>query len=171
MKLFEVTEIEYEDFDSETNIQAAKQVIANERLAWNFGVPLLVAVIPGILFRLMGMVGSTMLKPNAEPPAWAITLMIVFQILGMVAMAVVFLIRWDYSFRKLATLTSGRPHIVRRLLLYLSFVCLLLFDILFNFGAAFAGSFDIAIVLWLGSVPIFTGFVLCYKIAFARLSF
>ncbi len=38
----------------------------------------------------MGMVASTMLKPNAAPPAWAIVLMIAFQVLGMVAMAVVF---------------------------------------------------------------------------------
>lgn len=165
------TEIEHDDFDSETNIPTTEQVVQQEHLAWSFGVPLLVAVIPGILFRLMGMVASTMLKPNAAPPAWAIALMIAFQVLGMVAMAVVFLIRWDYSFRKLAILTSGRPHIVRRLLLFLSFACLLLFDILFNLGTAFAGSFDIAIVLWLASVPIFTGFILCYKIAFSRLSF
>lgn len=171
MTLFEAQEFEYEDFDSETNIHAAKQMIEQEHLAWSFGVPLFVAIIPGVLFRLMGIVASTMLKPNAAPPAWAITLMITFQVLGMVAMAVVFLIRWDYSFRKLAILTYGRPYIARRLSLFLSFACLLLFDVLFNFGTAFAGLFDIAIVLWLGSVPIFTGFVLFYKIAFSRLSF
>jgi hypothetical protein len=144
--------------------------VQHERLAWNFGVPLLVAVIPGILFRLLGMVGSYMSKPNAEPPGWAIALMIFLQILGMVAMAVVFLIRWDYSFRKLATLTSGRPHFFRRLMLLLSFACLLVFDILSNTGTALAGSWEIAVVLWLASAPVFAGFVMGYKISFYRLS-
>lgn len=147
------------------------RAIQHERLAWNFGVPLLVAVIPGVLFRLMGMAGGYISKPNAEPPVWAITLMIVLQVLGMVAMAVVFLIRWDYSFRKLAVLTSERPHIARRFMLFLSFACLLLFDLLFNIATALAGSLDIAVVLWLGSAPIFTGFVFFYKIAFSRLSY
>jgi hypothetical protein len=169
IKQFEVTEIEA-DFDSKTSIQIAVPTFQRERLAWNFGVPLLVAIIPGILFRLMGIVGNAISKPNAEPPAWAITLMIVFQILGMVAMAFVFLIRWDYSFRKLAALTSGRPHFARRLTLLLSFACLLIFDILFNTGTALAGSWEIAVVLWLASAPVFAGFVMGYKITFYRLS-
>jgi hypothetical protein len=96
--------------------------------------------------------------------------MILFQILGMVAMAVVFLIRWDYSFRKLATLTLGRPHIVRRFMLFLSFACLLVFDILFNTATALAGSLEIAAILWLASAPVFAGFVLGYKFSFCRLS-
>lgn len=141
-----------------------------EPLAWNFGVPLLVAIIPGILFRLLGAVGSLMSKPNAEPPGWMITLMIILQILGMVTMAVVFLIRWDYSFRKLATLTSGRPHIVRRFMLFSSFACLLVFDILSNTGTALAGSLGIAAILWLASAPVFAGFIIGYKISFCRLS-
>ncbi len=159
-----------DDSDLEIITNVRPLTVQHERLAWNFGVPLLVAVIPGILFRLLGMVGSFMSKPNTEPPGWAISLMILLQILGMVAMAVVFLIRWDYSFRKLATLTSGRPHIVRRFMLFLSFACLLVFDILFNTATALAGSLEIAAILWLASAPVFAGFVLGYKFSFCRLS-
>lgn len=156
--------------DSKMPTNARPLIGQREHLAWSFGVPLVVAIIPGILFRLLGLVGSFMSKPNADPPTWAIVLMILLQILGMVAMAVVFLIRWDYSFRKLAVLTSGRPHIARRFMLFLSFACLLLFDLLFNVATALAGSLEIAAILWIASAPVFAGFVMGYKISFCRLS-
>ncbi len=104
-----------------------------ERLSWNFGVPLLLHYSWHFI-SLDGIVGNAFSKPNAEPPAWAITLMIVFPSPCMVAMALCIPDSMGLFVSKACNSHFGRPHIARRLMLFLSFACLLLFDILFNTG-------------------------------------
>jgi len=141
-------------------------MVETEKVTWSFGVPFMVAIIPAILFRLFGFVGGFLNNAKGDPPLFTIVLMVGLQVLAMVAMAVVFLIRWDYSFRKLSRQSAGRIHVFRRLLLGSSFACLLIFDILANIAAALSGSFIIAAILWMAAVPFFAGFVLGYAFSF-----
>ncbi len=132
-------------------------------IAWDVCVPLFAAAIPAGLFRLMGLISMGFDKPGMNPPLWIIVSMLALQVLGMISMAVVILVRFDHGSRKLTLLTDGRPHAWRKCTLFLSIASLLLFDLLSNISAAFAG----AEFLLAGAVPAFIAYLAFNRFTFA----
>lgn len=132
---------------------------------WDFCIPFSVAAIPAGLFTLLGFVTKGLDKPGAEPATWVSIVMLILQTLGIIAMAFVILMRYELGFQQLSLRTNGSPAIWRKLILFLSIVFVLLFDILTNVAAAFAGAGPILVV----AAPIFIGYIFCVRIAFAGL--
>lgn len=83
----------------------------------------------------------------------------------MVAMAFVFLMRYDTASGRLSALTHWQPPLWRRLALRLSLGCLLLTEILTNTAATFRADF-----LLVAAVSPFFGYLGCRTIAFAGLA-
>jgi hypothetical protein len=129
-------------------------------------LPFTVAALPAGLFMLLGFVAKGLDKPAAEPSLLVIVTMLLVQTLGMTAMAFVFLIRLDLGLRSLMYRAKGHPSIWRTLTLKLSFAFLLIFDILTNVAAAFAG----AGFLFIAAIPIFLAYLAFNRLAFATLS-
>ena len=128
-------------------------------------IPIIVAAVPAGLFTLLGFITEGLDKPGIVPPVWVIIAMIAVQTLGMISMAFVILMRSDLGFRKLMVYTNGQPHVCRKSTLTLSIACLLMFDILTNVSAAFAG----AVFLLAVALPVFVAYLVCDRIAFAGL--
>lgn len=140
------------------------RVIRNSML-WEIYLPVVAAAVPAGLFALLGWITKGLDKPGVAMPIWVIVAMIVVQTLGIISMAMVILVKSDLGFRKLMACTSGRPHFWRKSALRLSIVCLLVFDILTNVSAAFAG----AGFLFAVAVPVFVAYIVCDRIALAGL--
>jgi len=134
-------------------------------MAGEIYIPLIAAAVPAGLFTLLGFITKGLDKPGIEPPVWVIVSMIAVQMLGMVSMAFVLLVRFDLGSRALMVFANGQPQVWRRCTLTLSIACLLMFDILTNVSAAFAG----AGFLLVGAVPVFIAYVVCNRIAFTGL--
>lgn len=128
-------------------------------------IPFFVAAVPIALFTLLGFIGKLLEKPAAAPQQPVVVAMLIVQTLGIIATAIVFLMRYDLVTHELHTRTLGRPHILRKFILFASLGCLLLFDVLTNVAAAFDG----ARFLFLGSLPFFLLYVLFNRLAFAKL--
>jgi hypothetical protein len=126
-------------------------------------LPFLAAVFPASLFRLMGLISIGFDKPGMEPPIWIIVSMLALQVLGMIAMAIVILVRFDHGSRRLKFLMDGQPHAWRKCNLFLSITSLLLFDLLSNISAAFAG----AEFLLAGAGAAFIAYMAFNRFAFA----
>ena len=132
---------------------------------WDLCVPFVIAAIPAGLFVLLGFIASGLDRPGAKLSFLVIVLMGVLQSLGIIAMAVVILMRYRFGLRELAMRTSGNLPIWRRLMLLCSLAFVLLFDAFTNVAAAFEG----AGFLLLPAAPAFIGYIICVRIAFARL--
>ena len=132
---------------------------------WDLGIPFAIAAIPAVLFSLLGLVTAGMNKPGAEVATWQIVIMLVLQTLGMISMAVVILMRWHLGNQQLSLRTDGKPANWRKAILFFSIVLLLLFDILTNVAAAFAG----AGLLLPFAFPLFLGYLFCLRMAFVGL--
>jgi len=130
---------------------------------WDVVLPLTIAIAPTCIFRLIG-VFNRGLNPRALAPTW-ILIFVALEILGMIAMALVTMIRLDFSQRRLSVLTAGQPAWWRKSFLILSIACLLLFDILVNLSVAFAG----AEIFFFIAPPFFLAYLLFYYLAFFRL--
>lgn len=128
-------------------------------------IPLIVAAIPGILFQVQGLIVSGLDKPGARISLLATVLLITFEVLGIVSMAVVLLWRYGVDSSQLTELTMGKPPGWRKYFLSLSMACLLLFDVITNIVAAFGG----VNIFLLIAVPAFAGYLLCNRIAFRGL--
>jgi hypothetical protein len=128
-------------------------------------LPITVAAVPAGLFTLLGFITEGLDKPGIVPSVWVIVTIIAVQTLGMISMAFVILMRSDLGFRKLMVYTNGHPHVCRKSTLTLSIACLLVFDILTNVSAAFAGAGFLLAV----AVPVFVAYLACDRIAFAGL--
>jgi hypothetical protein len=128
-------------------------------------IPITVAAVPAALFALLGLITEGLDNPRVEPPTLVIVAMIVVQTLGIIAMAFVILMRLEFAFGKLLIYANGHPHAWRKATLTLSIFCLLMFDILTNVSAAFAG----AEFLLVASVPVFLAYLVCNRVAFAGL--
>ncbi|AMV34966.1 hypothetical protein VN12_22760 [Pirellula sp. SH-Sr6A] len=102
-------------------------------------------------------------KPGIKPPIWIIVSMLALQVLGMISMAIVILVRFDHGSKKLMILTNGRPYAWRKCTQFLSIACLLLFYLLSNISAAFAG----AEFLLAGAAPSFLAYLAFNRFAFA----
>lgn len=133
--------------------------------AWDLCVPFSIAAIPAILFTLLGFVTQGLDKPGVQAALWVIVVMLVLQTLGIIAMAVVILMRFGIAFQQLALRTSGRPASWRKGTLLCAIVLILLFDILTNVSAAFAG----AGTLLIPAAAAFLGYLFCIRLAFAQL--
>lgn len=134
-------------------------------LAWDLSVPFSIAAIPAVLFTLLGFVTKNLDMPGARPGFWVIAMMIVLQTLGIIAMAVLVLIRFGIAFEELSIRTNGSPAIWRKGVLFGAIVFVLLFDILSNVGAAFAGGGPLVVA----AVPALLGYVFCLRLAFVSL--
>ena len=132
---------------------------------WDIYVPLMIGVLPAGIFALLGLVTKGMGKPGVEPPTWATVMMAVLQTLGIIAMAVVILKRFDSAMRQLSLSTHGHPAVWRKCVLFPSIVWILLFELLTNVAAAFAGAEQ----FFVAAIPAFVGYIICRRIAFARL--
>lgn len=128
-------------------------------------VPLAVATVPAGLFTLLGFISKGLDEPGAEAPLLVIVAMIAVQTLGMIAMAFVLLTRLELGMRTLIDYTNGHPHVWRKRTLMLSFACLLIFDVVTNVSAAFAG----AGFLVVAAVPVFVAYLVFNRVAFAGL--
>jgi len=133
--------------------------------AWDIYIPFSIAAIPASLFTLLGFVTKGLDKPGAQTATWVIVMMLVLQTLGIIAMAFVILIRFERGFQQLSLRTNGSPAIWRKLILLSSIVFVLLFDVLTNVAAAFAGAGPLLVF----AAPAFIGYVCCVRVAFARL--
>ena len=128
-------------------------------------IPLIVAAIPGILFQVQRLIVAGLDKPVARISLLATVLLITFEVLGIVSMAVVLLWRYGVGSSRLLELTVGKPPAWRKCFLTLSMACLLLFDVTTNIVAAFGGG---KILLWI-AVPAFAAYLICNRIAFRGL--
>lgn len=137
----------------------------NNSMLGKIYLPITVAVVPAGLFTLLGFITEGLDKPGTVPPVWVIVTMIAVQTLGIISMAFVILMRSDLGFRKLMVCTNGQPHVWRKSTLNLSIACLLMFDILTNLSAAFAGAGFLLPV----AVLVFVAYLVCDRIAFAGL--
>lgn len=132
---------------------------------WDVYVPITIAIVPAGIFLLLGLVTDGLDKPGAEPAAWLLVTMAVLQTLGIIAMAVVVLIRYEVSLQQLLLRTDGYPPIWRKLVLRLAIVFILLFDLLTNLAAALAGAGPLVFL----AIPAFIAYLFCIRIAFAGL--
>ena len=132
---------------------------------WDLYVPIAIAAIPAGLFTLLGFVTQGLDTPGAEVATWVVVVMLVLQTIGIITMAVVILMRFEFGSHELSKRANGCPSVWRRITLVCSIVFVLLFDIFINVGAAFAGA---GFLLWL-AVPAFIGYVFCVRVTFARL--
>ena len=148
------------DFDSPSQPNASRLSIA-----WDVLLPGIVVVVPAAIFQLMGVLTRGIDEPRTPPSGVAIAAIIVLQTLGIVAMAVVILVRFENASNRLKSLTNGRPSAWRRTALMVSVACLLLTDILVNVTSAFAG----ARVLLVAAVPTFLAYLAARSLALAGL--
>ena len=132
---------------------------------WDIYIPITIAAVPAGMFTLLGLVTNGLDKPGAKAATWLIVTMIVLQTLGIIAMAIVILLRFEIGRQQLSLRTNDNPPVWRKLILFLSIVFILLFDILTNVAAAFAGAGPLLVL----AVPAFVAYLLCIRVAFARL--
>ncbi len=130
---------------------------------WDICIPFSIAAIPTGLFAFLGFLTKGLDRPGAQPAIWVMVMLIVVEVLGIIAMALVILTRYEIGFQQLSQRTNGNPAIWRKLTLICSIALVLLFDILTNVAAAFAGAGPLLAF----AAPAFIGYVICLKIAFA----
>lgn len=133
---------------------------------WDVYIPIAIAGFPACIFKLLGIVTQGLDKPGAVSPLWVIIAIGVLQTLGIVAMAVMILVRFELAFRQLSQFTKAHPPLWRRMVLTLSIVFLLLCSLLANVSIAFAGGGP----LFLLAVPTFLTYIFFKRVAFAGLN-
>jgi hypothetical protein len=132
---------------------------------WDIYVPFSIAAVPAGLFALLGLATKGLEKPRAEAGTWVIIVMIGLQILGIIAMSFVILMRFERSFNQLSLCNDGNPATWRRLILFCSIVFVVLYELLTNIAAGFAGAGFLLVL----AAPAFIGYICCLRLAFARL--
>jgi hypothetical protein len=133
---------------------------------WDIYIPFTIAAIPASFFVLMGlMINNALVKPAGKLDSWVLVMIVVLQTLGIIAMAVVILMRYEIGFQQLSIRTNGSPAIWRKLFLLCSIALILLFDILTNIAVAFP---DAGLML-IPAALAFIGYILCLRVAFLRL--
>lgn len=127
-------------------------------------VPIAVAAIPLGLFLLLGFIFRATTEIGKEPPKFFVIALLVVQFSGMIAMAVVFLLRYDAVTTELRQRTDDCPPALRKFCLMASLGCLLVFDVVTNVAATFGTTF-----LFVGSIPVFVAYIVFNRLAFAGL--
>ncbi len=129
-------------------------------------IPLVTAAVPAFLFRLQGVLVAGWGKPGLKLPLSVTVPLIVLEVLGIVAMAVVALWRLELGSRKLIQLAAGKPQFWRKCFLVLSISCLVLFDVVTNTVAAFGGAGSLLPLAALA----FISYVICNRVAIRGLA-
>ena len=142
----------------------SKSVIRRSSL-WEIYIPFTAATVPAAIFALLGLVNRGLARPGAEASLGVVIAMVALQLCGIVAMAIVILMRFEFASQQLLQSTHGSPPGWRKLLLVLSILFLLLFDVLTNVAAAFAGAGFLLVL----AVPVFGAYVACGRLALMRL--
>ncbi len=132
---------------------------------WDIYIPITIAIVPAGIFTVLGLVMEGLDRPRAHLSAWVIVTIIVLETLGIIAMAFVTLMRFEFGLQQLSLRTHGNEPSWRKLILMLYIVCLLLFDILTNVAAAFAGAGQLVVL----AILAFVSYLLCIRVAFAKL--
>jgi len=133
---------------------------------WDVCVPVSIAAVPSIAFTLLRLVTKGLDKPgDVDIPAWVMIAMIVLQLVGMLSMAIVILVRSDFRMKQLSAFTNDNPAVWRKRLLTASMFFLLLFDVIFNVAAGIRGAGPLVIL----AIPMFIAYVICIRVAFAKL--
>ena len=101
-------------------------------------------------------------QPGAGIANWQIVVMLVFETIGIVGMAVVVLCRIEKGMTRLAFASPHHPTLWRRRCLFLSMSCLALFDICLNVGV-FAGVSPLIAVAFLWFVLYVLGIRLTFS--------
>lgn len=136
-----------------------------ETVLWDIGAPLVLMAIPVGCFMLVGFFTKGLDTPTAKMPSSLETSLCVLQLVGMIALAVLILTRFDAANRKLVRLTGDpSPPAWRRLLLLLSIGCLLFSDIMTNVGVATHAEWLVGFAL-----PMFAVYATVKQIAFVGL--
>ena len=113
---------------------------------WDIYLPLGISAIPAGCFKLLRLAADGLDRPGAGIATWQIVVMLVLQTTGIIAMAVVMLIRLEIGMMQLLALCGENPIFWRRLSMLLSMGFLTLFDIFLNVGFGFAGAFPLTAV-------------------------
>lgn len=137
--------------------------VADDRVSglWEIQIPIAAALAPATAFWLLGLITPLIAKQGDNSPTWAVVLMWCLEFIGIAAMAVVLLMRYDIASKQLSDHTGGNPSAWRRITFVLAIAMLLVFDVSVNLAAAFAGG---GVLLALG-IPAFFAYL-----AFGRLS-
>ncbi|MEM6330542.1 MAG: hypothetical protein AAF790_09865, partial [Planctomycetota bacterium] len=85
---------------------------------WEIPIPLAAAAVPATVFWLLGFITSQFAKQGEDLPGWVVASMISLEVFGIVAMAVVFLVRYDLGWKRLSVRTNGNPPAWRRTALF-----------------------------------------------------
>lgn len=133
--------------------------------AGDIAIPLGVALVPTAVFTLMGLLMQDLGKPQAQIPACLAITVGGLQVVGMVAMAVVVLLRLEAIMKRLTLMSQGPPARWRVLSMLASIGCLTLFDLMFNLGGLFQG----AIFLWYFAFPMFVLYLVMIQVTFTGL--
>jgi hypothetical protein len=120
---------------------------------------------PALFFSLIGIITRGLDQPGAGIGLPVLVGLVVLQSLGIVAIAIAAVINSAVAHQRLERLTTGAVPLWRKTLLRIALCLLLLFYVLVNLGAAFAGA-DLFLV---AAGPIFLGFVALQRLAFLRL--
>lgn len=133
---------------------------------WHIYVPFMITAIPSSLFVLLGLVIKFALNsPERQLNVWILNLITVLNTLGVIAMAVVILTRYEVGSQELFARTNGRPAIWRKLFLWCSIALVLLSDIFTNLAVMFPD----ADVMLIPAAIAFIGYILSVYLAFFRL--
>ncbi len=125
-------------------------------LLWDILIPAGIVLIPTGIFTLLRTLTSGLDRPQAAPTLTVIVGMVLLEVAGIIAMALLILSRYDAAIAQLHRATAGRPPWWRRLSLNCAMFCLLLADLLANVSAAFSG----ADFLLPAAAPLFTMYLL-----------
>lgn len=134
-------------------------------LVGDVAIPLGVAIVPTSLFLLLGILLQDMNRPGAQMPRWAIVVVVVLQTAGIIAMAVVVLMRREAISTRLTLMSQGPVKRWRISSMLIAIGCLTLFDILLNVSGAFQGARFLA---WIAP-PMFLIYLVVIKITFIGL--
>jgi hypothetical protein len=159
--LFEYFYPMHTDLADESELRSAFQLSSR----WDIGLPFVAAALPACAFHLLGWVTQRFNQPGVHPTLGMIAMMTFLQTIGIVGMAIVVLMKLDYGSRQLTRHTQRSPEIWRKAMFYVAISFLLLFDVLTNVAAAFAG----AEFLWLLAIPAFAAYLFAYRATFAWL--
>lgn len=109
-------------------------------LKWDVALPLGIALVPMCCFALMGFLFRVLINPQAPLPSWFAGVVVVLNTTGIVAMAIVALMRCERGVHDLNVLFPNGPPAWRKSCLLLSVICATIFEVLTNLATAFAGA-------------------------------
>ena len=133
-------------------------------LKWDFALPVGIVLVPICCFALMGWLFKFFLNQPGPLPAWLAGVTMALQTTGIIAMAIVALMRCERGMHDLNFMFPEGPPVWRRKCLLLSVICVTVFEVLANLATAFAG----AGVFVLPAAGFYGLYLLLIRVAFRR---